>query len=463
MLLDDVLLEIFDFYRKKYDYSFRLAWTWHILVHVCRRWRQIIFESPHRLDLQILCTYRTPVRKNLGIWPAFPIIIKGSWDGVMPNSEDDLIAALGHPDRVSSVSFSVPGSQLAKVVTVMQEPFPMLKRLHIALADGNAPVLPGGFLGGSAPCLQEISFYDISYPALPTLLLSASDLITLTLSIPSIGYISPEAMVAGLAALTRLERLIIGSQWTTPHPDRILLPPVTRIVLPALKTFIFRGACEYLEVLVPQINCPQLDRIHIHINYVNQLAHYPVVQLSKFVDRSLGPKLSLFRHARVSLCNTFISFTMYRHADQPSLDWHPERTIISCEGYYWQVSDIAQILSQFSATLSNVDHLELRVEPEELLEDTDEVDWIRLLHQFSAVQTLYVSQKHAEDVALALEGITGEMVTEVLPSLDLICLGGQPASSVGKFVATRQLSDSPVTFVDTKKEFYQRLMSYISE
>ncbi|KAI9456664.1 hypothetical protein BJY52DRAFT_1417047 [Lactarius psammicola] len=44
----------------------------------------------------------TPVRKNLGIWPAFPIIgdYQYLWSSnVMPNDEDNIIAALEHPDR----------------------------------------------------------------------------------------------------------------------------------------------------------------------------------------------------------------------------------------------------------------------------------------------------------------------------------------------------------------------------
>ncbi|KAH9968522.1 hypothetical protein BGW80DRAFT_1337992, partial [Lactifluus volemus] len=36
-------------------------WKWHRLVHVCRRWRHIIFDSPRSLDLQLFCTYGTPV------------------------------------------------------------------------------------------------------------------------------------------------------------------------------------------------------------------------------------------------------------------------------------------------------------------------------------------------------------------------------------------------------------------
>src|SRR6266702_978015 len=72
MLPDNVLLEIFDLCRKSLRYNILPAWKWHLLVHICQRWRQIVLESPHRLKLQILCTHRTPVRKNLGIWPAFP-------------------------------------------------------------------------------------------------------------------------------------------------------------------------------------------------------------------------------------------------------------------------------------------------------------------------------------------------------------------------------------------------------
>jgi hypothetical protein len=197
---------------------------------------------------------------------------------------------------------------------------------------------------------------------------------------------------------------------------------------------------------------------------VNRLVDFPVAQLSKFVDRSIGPKLSLFRHwrVRVTFFDTFISFDVY-HPNRPG---HRGRNIISCEGINWHVSDIAQVFSRFSATLFNVVHLELEeveAEPFEYLGNTDDVEWLHLFHQFSTVQTLYVSEELAEYVALALEGITGEMVTEVLPSIDLICLASQSASSVGKFVAARRLFDRTVTVVDTQTEFDERLESYISE
>ena len=55
------------------------------------------------------------------------------------------------------------------------------------------------------------------------------------------------------------------------------------------------------------------------------------------------------------------------------------------------------------------------------------------------MQILHVSKELAGHVTLALEDIEGEMVDEVLPSLDLIRVVGQLASSVEKFITARQL------------------------
>jgi hypothetical protein len=219
MLPDNALLEIFNFYRINHDDASRTVWKWHLLVHVCQRWRQIVFASPHRLNLQILCTHRTPVRKNLGIWPALPIVIDYHYSGIgiTPDDEGNVICALEHPDRVCYVRLDITGSQLGKMATVMQEPFPVLTRLFVGSDDVNAPVLPSEFLGGSAPCLQEIALSGIPYPTLPTLLLSASDLVELSLhKIPPTGYISPEAMVACLAAMPRLNTFRIGFRSALP-------------------------------------------------------------------------------------------------------------------------------------------------------------------------------------------------------------------------------------------------------
>jgi hypothetical protein len=120
-----------------------------------------------------------------------------------------------------------------------------------------------------------------------------------------------------------------------------------------------------------------------------------------------------------------------------------------------------------SAKLSDVVHLKLKAEHKGLqIMSTDgvQVEWTHLLRQFFAAKTLHVSRELAGHIALALEDIiTSEMVEEVLPSLDLIRVVGQPASSIEKFTAARQLSGLPVTIVETETEFDERLESYVSE
>ena len=465
MLPNDVLLEIFDFCRTNCD-TFLSVWEWHLLVHVCPRWRQVVFASPLRLNLQILCTYGTPVRKYLSIWPAFPIIIDlYSMTGIPPNDEDNVVAALSSKllDRICVIRLDVTGSQLESIVKVMQEPFPVLKSLRITSEDSKAAELPAKFLGGSAPSLLEVSLYGVPYPTLPALLWSAIDLVELDLrKIPPNGYISPEAMVVGLAALPKLEIFILGFQR---HSHPIRPPPAISShllqVLPSLTYFEFNGASEYLEDLVARIDVPQL--IHILIVYLNQLLDFRAVQLAKFIDRSVGTDLTQFKHAHITFSSDKVTFDICRDANYPLWDWRSARTDISCEGIDWQVSHITQVLRQLSSTLCNVIHLQLKTEPEGLqLKDAGDVEWLDLLRRFPTVRTLRVSQELARRVALVLEDVTGTMVAEVLPLLDLICLAGQPASTIEKFIAIRWLSGYTVTVIETEREF-ERLKSHVIE
>ena len=231
-LPDDVLLEIFDFYCRDDDiplWRFRPRivglnlelWReqWNRLVHVCQRWRSLVFASPVRLDLCLRCTDKTPVREMLDFWPSLPIEILV----LQPHSVGNIIAILEHCDRVRNIGiFDLTIPQLERLAPVMQEPFPALTSLGLQLEAGETltPALPNMFLGGSAPRLQTLFFSGIPFPGLPSLLLSATDLSDLSLKgIPHTGYISPEAMVTCLSALTRLTRLTI-------HFEPLHLPPI---------------------------------------------------------------------------------------------------------------------------------------------------------------------------------------------------------------------------------------------
>jgi hypothetical protein len=70
---EDVLLDIFDFYL---HHAPDPTWdAWHTLVHICQRWRSVVFDSPRRLNLRLLCDANRPVEEMLDIWPNFPIVV----------------------------------------------------------------------------------------------------------------------------------------------------------------------------------------------------------------------------------------------------------------------------------------------------------------------------------------------------------------------------------------------------
>ncbi len=71
MLPDDALLEVFHHCRG-HKMHFYMS-VWRPLVHVCKRWRRIIFASPLHLRLLLFCNYKTPARESLDIWPPLPI------------------------------------------------------------------------------------------------------------------------------------------------------------------------------------------------------------------------------------------------------------------------------------------------------------------------------------------------------------------------------------------------------
>jgi hypothetical protein len=79
----------------------------------------------------------------------------------------------------------------------------------------------------------------------------------------------------------------------------------------------------------------------------------------------------------------------------------------------------------------------------------DDAEWLSLLHLFTAVQTLYISEVLSGHISLAL---ARETATGVLPGLRFLCLENRPASSVEKFVAVRRDSGCPVTIVEKMED-----------
>jgi len=228
-------------------------------------------------------------------------------------------------------------------------------------------------------------------------------------------------------------------------------------LFPALIDFGFSGRSEYLEDLVARIDSPRLNLISI--GYLSQLHDFRVAQLLKFIDRSEDPEISLIRHADVMFSRHSVHFDMYP-CPESRRDWG--RVIVMIEGQpsESQASHVVQVFSQPSTMLSRVLHLKISSRQDDILDGYRNM-WPHLLRQLSHIRTLHVSRDFSGYIALALEGITGEMATGVLPVVDLIYLDGQPVSCIGQFLAARQLSGHPITIVETEAEFDERVESYV--
>lgn len=452
-LPDTALLDMFAFYVDEADY----LEGWHVLVHVCQRWRYLVFASPRRLDLRLLCRGTTPVREMLDFWPALRIaILSNHTESKSHKYADNILAALEHNDRVWAIHlFDVPTPQLETFAGVMRKPFPELTLLDLHAnakteSTAQAPLLPDSFLNGSAPHLHTLSLDFVLFPALPKLLLTSRNLNCLVLlNIPHSGYISPESIVTCLSSLTKLQTLHLGFRSPRSRPDQRSQPrPIfTRTVLPALTDIWFLGSSEYLEDFVDRIDAPQL--YFVWIMFFNQLI-FNISQLPRFISRT--ENLKALDQVKVDFLSHSARVVLSRQTETVNC---PELTVgISCKVSEWQLSSLAQICSSWPPTpISLLERLDIILGDQDTRphwqNDIENTQWLELLHPFASVKNLHVSEELALYVVPALQEIARERVTEVLSVLqDLFLEGLQPLGPVHDaaehFVATRQLSGHPV-------------------
>ena len=464
---DEALLEIFSIYLEGASKADRAdsVEDWRTLVHVCQRWRRVVFASPRRLNLKLVCNSKRPVKELLGIWPALPIVIHDCQFGGRPwltiENVDRIIAALGHRDRVCQINLfdSIPHSLLEQITGMMQESFPALTHLFlVSKAEiGPAPVLSDSFLGESAPRLRELTLNGLPFPALPKLLLSTNDLVELCLwDIPYSGYISPEAIVPSLSSLTHLYKfaLCYDSYQSRPDASSQRLPSLTRVDLPSLVELDFHGANEYLEDLVTRINAPLLHDLRISV-----FDHPPfdITQLKQFVGRI--EHFGVFYRAYVKLYHEacFIRFENTEHLT--SLEFH-----ILCPELQGQVVSLEQVCRPFSSSiLLSTKRLEFEVCHPVLDRWGDYLGsapglWVLLLRPFTALKDLYISEELAIRLLHELRGESPESgessgneesSEDLLPALQSIFVERGPSfgdaqAAIGPFAAAWQDSGHPV-------------------
>jgi hypothetical protein len=277
-LPDEILLTIFGFFVDEDAVDKNEVEAWQSLVHVCRRWRSVVFGSPRRLNLRLFCEAEIPVRDTMDIWPPLPLVIRDKW--MESHHVDNIITLLERSNRLCQIYLYGSRSLLERVMPAMQKPFPELTDL-VLWSNLRIATVPDSFLGGSAPCLRRLELHDFPFPGLLELLLSATHLVNIRLhNIPDSGYFSPEALVTTLSTLTSLRSLILKLRF--PPNQTSQLPPPTRSLLPVLNTLKFQGFSEYLDDLVARIDAPRLD--NLEIIFFNQSV-FDTPQFTQFISR----------------------------------------------------------------------------------------------------------------------------------------------------------------------------------
>ena len=462
-LPDDVLLEIFDFCVDQdpsplfvlEDLKSEIE-AWQALVHVCQRWRSVVFGSPLRLNLALVCTAYTPSRDTLDIWPPLPLVI---WNHGFYRSDsnsraecvDNITAVIKCSDRVCRIKLNdIPNSYLEPLLAAIHEPLPELTNLELRSYEGA--VIPDSFLGGSAPRLQYISLYGIPFPGLPMLLISATHLVDLQLrNIPHSGYMSPEAIAVALSAATCLGSLILEFQSPRSFPDRENQrpPPLTRSVLPILTCFIFKGVTEYLENLVARIDAPRLEKFYV--TFFNQII-FDIPQLIQFIHRT--PTLKALERADVIFGEDAarVKLSSVSSLAAVTSGYREFNLKVPCRDLDWQVSSLEQVCTSSLPPLSTLEDLYIYkgLYSRPIWKDNIEnALWLELLHSFPAVKNLYLCQGFAPRIIPAFQELVGFRTTDVLPTLRNIFVeelkpSGSIQEGIQQFIATRQVTGHPI-------------------
>ena len=459
-LPDEVLLKIFKFFVSEIFSYYCRRERWPKLVHVCRRWRNLAFTFPRHLNLQLVCkSPKRSVKRMLDIWPEeLPVYIL-EFDLPLKGAVDNVVAALKLNHRISVIRFDRT-TRWETFAPLMEHSFPVLTHLWVRPRLSIADPISRSFLGGSAPCLRDLVLIGIPFPALPELLLSATNLVRLLYNnIPRSGYIPPQAMATGLSALTHLESLSLIFQPPPDLPDRVIRNPRphTRTLLPTLTNLHFRGVPEYMEDLVSQIDAPLLEGIEI--TFFDQEV-LEVSQLAKFVRRA--DSLSLIDQAEVTFNASSVSVRL-----SPEFHGINPKTLtlrLECSEEDLRLSHLVQFCASCLPTLSPFECLRIVAQPQSGytrytwrdVVDNPDPQWLELLRLFNTVKDLGLTKIVALRAAQVLRRLPAEQVSEVLPALDIVFrLGPEPFGpvweAISEFADMRQLSGHPVSISDWER------------
>lgn len=460
---DDSILNIFHFYRPVVLDEGVVGWVdiiqdtnwsrerwWYKPAHVCRRWRYLILGSASHLRLCLLCTYKTPVADMLAHSPPLPLVIdhRGPRTGRTVENEESMLLALQHRDRLRRIHIVWPLPNLQKFIMAMDGEFPILEYLYVARPSKNntSLVLPHTF---QAPRLRYLILIGFAFPTGRPLFPTAVDIVTLALQdIHSSANFRLNDLFHILSLLPQLGALTIGFHFPFPNRDvrtqLLQMSDVPHLTLPNLRHFAFEGVSTYLEILLPRMTAPHLEKLRIQFS--NQLT-FSVPCLRDFIRKARNLHFDVATFSFYGRGIVVILYPPERNYRVYTLSIH-----VFCRHLDWQVSSMEQIFTVLSPVFSEVVELALYyrklVSSPEWHYEADRTQWRNFLRSFLNVKTLYVDKDLTGDLSRSLRPADGEPSVDLLPELkELKCSTDSHGDAFSSFIDARQLAGRPVTLV----------------
>ena len=291
--------------------------------------------------------------------PPLPLVIDhvGDDHDITTEEEEGIVLALRHRDRVRRIRFQMPVSNMIRLITAIDEEFPLLDYLYLAAPkDDNANlILPSAF---RAPHLRRLVLDNVICPIDSPLLIPAVGLVTLSLlKIHPSAYFSPNVLLQRLSLMPQLETLRIDfhSPVSNRYVQRQLLgtPITTHVPLPNLRWFGFKGSSAYLEALLPRITTPILEKLQVV--FFNQLT-YSTPHLLQFIRTREN---LTFSTAKITFDEEAVFIRVYPHEGAKIYTFYVE---LGSRSVDWQVASAAQIFNALATVFSAMDYLTIEYE-----------------------------------------------------------------------------------------------------
>ena len=466
-LPNELLIEIFDFYLlywQNIDHLWERDYQleWFNLLHVCRKWRTILFASSSRLGLSLVITPRGGNMKTIMSrhFPPLPIAINYNrlYNPIMARDMGRLLWALRRPDRVRGVDLYAKTYELDKFFKATKCPFPALESL--ALHDeGGLLEIPITFLKGTNLHLRlrSLKLNPIYITSISRLLSSATALTDLSLAIRINQPPDMLLLLAQLQGLPYLRRLDLKTLYSTEKPTE----PKEGFPLWNLTSFHYRGCSAVLNILTMGFVAPSLQDVDILLD--DQSRTLPSTPVPKFIN-------DIREHCRVVqviLERDLLHFSLLSRLE--CVDHHSSRFRLRSSRFFGSnIQDwIMQISNAFSAKLSTVE--ELFIISLYCVDKSEEViPWCAFLEQFPCVKEFRLQGMNNLRIANALHRSDGAPNLAVLPALErlIICTDSSSVESSSKlavfqpFVYARQQAGRLVKVSCSEKMDLSRSMMH---